>query len=87
MIGKCEYVIDWYGIGAQLTSLLKGNVPFVLWPKRIREERLREPIVRCGNCKWFDAHTEPCLCYRLDHSMFVDANGFCAWGKWACDDR
>jgi len=42
---------------------------------------LTDEIVRCRDCKWFDAHTEPCLCYRLDNSMFVDADGFCAWGE------
>ena len=46
-----EYIIEWFGIGEQLTRLREGNVPFVLWPKRIREERRREEIVRCRDCQ------------------------------------
>ena len=38
----------------------------------------REEIVRCRDCKWFDTHTEPNLCYRLDNGEPVEPDGFCA---------
>ena len=45
-----EYIIYWSGIGAELIELSKTTPPW-LWPKRIREKRLKERIVRCKDCK------------------------------------
>lgn len=80
-----EYIIEWFDIGGQLANLLNGNMPLVLWPKKIREERLREKIVRCRDCVDFD-HWEYAdgttrnVCARFE---FVDVtpDGFCAWSE------
>ena len=49
---------------------------------------LREEIVRCRHCKWFDA---PRLCRRDmscdEIAVDVEPNGFCAWGERRDDDR
>lgn len=68
-----EYIIEWSGIGARIIELI-GSVPACLIPKRIREERLREEIVRCRDCERFHTNTNGFDCPNLD------SNGFCAWG-------
>ena len=79
-----EYIIEWFGIGEQLTRLREGNVPFVLWPKRIREERRREEIVRCRDCIYYVQDPDPIdpgwpmMCERTGDDM-VEPYGFCAW--------
>lgn len=86
-----EYIIEWFGIGEQLTRLREGNVPFVLWPKRIREERRREEIVRCRDCARFvpqgtyrfnsgEVNKDSCEVIR-GFVVQIDPNGFCAWGE------
>lgn len=86
-----EYIIRWDGIGAQMTDMLNANVPLYLWSKRIRKERLREPIVRCKDCAWrrdwtvkesaeFDdaLYAEGwCKFFRFG----VNDDGFCKWGE------
>ena len=81
-----EYIIEWFGIGEQLTRLREGNVPFVLWPKRIREERRREEIVRCRDCVAYEPyHTYAGM--KLDygecmqHRRQTNDERFCWWGK------
>jgi len=79
-----EYIIEWFGIGEQLTCLREGNVPFVLWPKLIREERRREEIVRCRDCIYYVQDPDPIdpgwpmMCERTGDDM-VEPYGFCAW--------
>ena len=74
-----EYVIEWNGIGTDLTDMLRNHVPPYLWTKRIREERLREPIVRCRDCKWFDSGIYSCR--RRPLHMAVEPDCFCSWGE------
>lgn len=85
-----EYIIEWFGIGGQLTRLREGNVPFVLWPKLIREERRREEIVRCRDCAkadYAEVHmfdgTRPrkwtCTRFECFHHM-VKPDDFCSRG-------
>lgn len=74
-----EYIIEWFGIGEQLTRLREGNVPFVLWPKLIREERRREEIVRCRDCVFKAGDGD--WCYRIVNEFQIEQDGFCAWGK------
>ena len=82
-----EYIIEWFDIGGQLANLLNGNMPLVLWPKKIREERLREKIVRCRDC----VHYKP---YRTNkygmmnrchdehgHTHKRDESDFCSRGE------
>lgn len=75
-----EYIIEWFGIGGQLTRLREGNVPFVLWPKLIREERRREEIVRCRDCKYYELVPEDSgdWCEYWTDRVYR-ADGFCAW--------
>lgn len=76
-----EYIIEWFGIGEQLTRLREGNVPLVLWPKRIREERRREEIVRCRDCYYADEFEGGYWCERFGVDReHVSPSGFCAWG-------
>lgn len=72
-----EYIIEWSGIGARIVELI-DSVPPVLAVKRLREERLREPIVRCRDCRHFAGREG--LCMRLFNAMAVEPHGFCAWG-------
>lgn len=37
---------------------------------------IHEPIVRCRDCKYFNA---PCECRRYRNFSRVHENGFCAW--------
>ena len=91
-----EYIIYWNGIGIQLTDLLKENVPPYLWSKRIRAERVREPIVRCRDCVhcyedrrntaigWVDifaCDSKQWSTSSLMPSHTIEPDGFCAWGK------
>lgn len=46
-----EYVIHWAGIGSRIVELLAGGTPPWKIAKVLRAERLREPIVRCRDCK------------------------------------
>lgn len=86
-----EYIIEWFGIGEQLTRLRECNVPFVLWPKRIREDRRREEIVRCRDCKHFTpkgthkfengkVNADYCK-YVRDWMLQITPDGYCAWGE------
>lgn len=75
-----EYIIEWFGIGEQLTRLREGNVPFVLWPKLIREERRREEIVRCRDCVHFDAYGNTFGWCAL-HDIDCSERRYCAWGE------
>lgn len=74
-----EYIIEWFDIGGQLANLLNGNIPLVLWPKKIREERLREKIVRCRDCKEYNTVLyQHITCELLER--YVKPNDFCSWG-------
>ena len=86
-----EYIIEWFDIGGQLTRLREGNVPFVLLPKLIREERRREEIVRCRDCKHFTpegthkfengkVNADYCK-YVRGWMLQITPDGFCAWGE------
>ena len=75
-----EYIIDWGGIGARLVELYEEGVPPFLWTKRLREERLREKVVRCRDCKWYTHSSfHRCDLYSIEHE--VEPDGFCAWGE------
>lgn len=82
-----EYIIEWFGIGEQLTRLREGNVPLVLWPKRIREERLHERIVRCRDCKHYKPyrthrHGTMNRCYDENGNTHRrDERDFCSRGE------
>ena len=72
-----EYIIEWSGIGARITELVGSETP-CLAVKHLREERLREEIVRCRDCcccHTVDSHE---LCIRFNHA--TNYEGFCAWG-------
>ena len=84
-----EYIIEWSGIGQQLADLSIVE-PQIMWPKRIREERLREPIVRCRDCKhYYEAenyhpsgnYVMRCCKYFDTYNDEVEPDGFCAWGE------
>lgn len=81
-----EYIIEWSGIGGQLARLPNSNVPLVLWPKKIREERRREEIVRCRDCKHYVEDPKPIdpgwpmMCDDSGRDM-LDPDGFCAWAE------
>ena len=88
-----EYIIEWSGIGARIVELI-GSVPTYLIPKRLREERLREPIVRCRDCVKF-SEQEPggeigtCELGLEDTGLvsIVEPNGFCSWGERRTNDQ
>jgi len=47
-----------------------------------------EEIVRCKDCKYYDTHTDPSICYRnIPGTVVYDSNGFCAWGAREGDER
>ena len=89
-----EYIIYWSGIGAELIELSKTTPPW-LWPKRIREKRLKERIVRCRDCKFagaLEGSTTMLNCmgrlattwdYYNDEPQDnpVEPDGYCAWGE------
>lgn len=68
-----EYIIEWSGIGARITELVGSETP-CLAVKHLREERLREEIVRCHDC----GRTINC-CFIYEYGYVPD--GFCAWGE------
>lgn len=72
-----EYIIEWSGIGSRIVELV-GSVHPCLIVKRLREERRREPIVRCHDCRHYAGNEG--LCMRLFNAMAVEPHGFCAWG-------
>lgn len=79
-----EYIIRWDGIAKQLSEL-KNSTPMYLWSKRIRAERLREPIVRCKDCKHLNCIKDKkgrityygCFVFRAS----VEPDGFCSCAK------
>lgn len=78
-----EYIIEWSGIGARIVELI-GSVPTYLIPKRLREERLREPIVRCRDCASFREEDWKCKSFQWRNcyeSPDVEPDGFCAWSE------
>lgn len=77
-----EYIIEWSGIGARIVELI-GSVPACLIPKRLREERLREEIVRCRDCRYGINGGELCAEGASDSWDWrnVEPDGFCAWGE------
>lgn len=84
-----EYIIDWGGIGARLVELYEEGVPPFLWTKRLREERLRERVVRCRDCRHYtDNDMEYCR-YCGSWCEQVEPDGFCwkAKRKEDGDDR
>ena len=70
-----EYIIEWGGIGARLKELIDecGSLPIIV--KRLRKERLREPIVRCRDCQYCNVGW--CVMFQ----NIVKPDGFCAWGE------
>lgn len=81
-----EYIIRWDGIGAQMTDMLNANVPLYLWSKHIRKERLREPIVRCKDCRnfgVFEDGDEKDYCGYWG-ALAIEPDGFCKWGVREC---
>ena len=64
-----EYIIDW-DTGLVIDTFSKNN--------------LREEIVRCRDCVYFDKYEndEISVCYRFDNEQpIVEPDGFCAWGE------
>ena len=89
-----EYIIYWDGIGSQLTDMLSEHVPPYLWPKRIRQERLREKIVRCRDCMKFSEQEPNGEIGTCEHGLedtglvsIVEPDGFCAWGERRINDQ
>ena len=78
-----EYIIDWGGIGARLVELYEEGVPPFLWTKRLREERLRERVLRCRDCKWGVDGGKYCAegCADSWDWRNVEPDGFCSWGE------
>lgn len=75
-----EYIIEWSGIGARIVELIGSETPCLV-VKRLRKERLREPIVRCRDCRFSLAHGNGCC--RNQDIYDVEPDGFCAWGERA----
>ena len=84
-----EYIIEWSGIGARITELVGSETP-CLAVKHLREERLREEIVRCRDCAkadYAEVHmfdgTRPrkwtCTRFGCFHYM-VKPDDFCSRG-------
>ena len=90
-----EYIIEWSGIGARIVELIGSETPCLV-VKRLRKERLREPIVRCRDCvKWHHIDTldgvryGECDEWKRADSYCVPAtreNGFCAWATCKCGE-
>ena len=40
----------------------------------------KQEVVRCRDCKHYDTHTEPSICYREMPGRIIEPDGFCAWG-------
>ena len=91
-----EYIVEWSGIGARIVELLKSGTPLCLIAKRLRDERRREEIVRCRDCRhfyedrrcssigWvgvFVCDSEQWSTSSLMPSHKVEPDGFCAWGE------
>lgn len=82
-----EYIIEWFGIGARITELMGSEIP-CLAVKHLREERLREKIVRCRDCKHYGSYDGSSWCCRTYEQVpsgtcdyqTVEPDGFCAWG-------
>lgn len=72
-----EYIIEWSGIGSRITELMGSETP-CLAVKHLRDERRREQIVRCRDCRHYAGNEG--LCMRLFNAMAVEPHGFCAWG-------
>lgn len=70
-----------FGIDQRVEAMSEYIVEFGDRPINDDNKYIHERVVRCRDCRWFDSSTEPYLCYRLDHSMFVEPSGFCAWGE------
>lgn len=88
-----EYIIEWSGIGARIVELIGSETPCLV-VKRLRKERLREPIVRCRDCKFAyedEIGALRCHGYLVDSWDYyndepsigkqVEPNEFCAWGE------
>ena len=61
-------------------------------PETVFGHRLREKIVRCGDCKFLQLRTAilpPMVCGRLGYinCFAVKPEGFCAWGEPRGDVR
>ena len=84
-----EYIIEWLGIGEDVTNLLKSGSPQWKVIKTIRNERLRESVTRCRDCKNFHPRGNATLTCRFKHpSMantvewcYAEPDGFCKWGE------
>ena len=53
-------------------------------PETVFGHRLREEIVRCRDCVYFDKYEndEVSVCYRFDNEQpIVEPDGYCAWSK------
>lgn len=69
-----------YIIHIEDAKTIYGNADF-LFPL---DAYLREKIVRCGDCVYFDKYEndEISVCYRFDNEQpIVEPYGYCAWGK------
>lgn len=66
-----EYIVD-FG-----TSTYKSNDGLIFAPV----EQLREKIVRCRDCEYYEDYTG--CCTRRDNiaPMAVTPDGFCAWAE------
>ena len=82
-----EYIIEWSGIGADVTEMMAGGTPPWKVTKVIRHARLREPIVRCRDCihyKLYRTHSHGIMnrCYDENgHTHRRDENDFCSRGE------
>lgn len=71
-IPEREYIINWFGIGSDLVKMLKVGLSPIQCMKRLRQNRLRERIIRCKDCK----HCEKFyVCYS-------DKPLYCCHSEW-----
>jgi len=49
------------------------------WGESVADFTVREEVVRCRECEWFDF--DICACKRRPLHMAVEPDGFCAWAS------
>ena len=79
-----EYVIEWLGIGSELTEEIGSEPPWHI-VRKIKNGRLREQVVRCRDCMHYVKDPNPIdpgwpmMCADSGRDM-LEPDGFCAWG-------
>lgn len=68
-----EYIVEFRSL-AMLSRVVESE-----------SNRLREPVVRCRDCRFSLAHGNGCG--RNQDIYDVEPDGFCAWGERRTDDN